>query len=210
MGQKVNPRSFRIGQGYTWDSIWYTGNKREYVENLAEDIFLRNFIEGYFSNGDIDSVVIERFGEKIKINIHTGRPGVVIGRGGEEIEKIKKLLSSKIKKEFQIDIYEIADPNLNASLIAKSVARSIEKRIQHRRAMKRAVSNAMASGALGVKISAAGRLQDAEIARTEWYREGRVPLHTIKANIDYGIAEATTKFGKIGIKVWVYRKREEE
>lgn len=209
MGQKVNPRSLRIGQGYTWDSIWYTGNKREYVENLAEDITIRNFIENHFKNGDISSVVIERYGPKIKINIYTGRPGVVIGRGGEEIEKAKKLLSSRIKGEFDIDIYEVGDSNVNALLIAKSVARSIEKRVQHRRAMKRAISNALASGVLGIKISAAGRLADAEIARTEWYREGRVPLHSIRANIDYGFCEATTKFGKIGIKVWVYKKKEE-
>jgi len=210
MGQKVNPRSFRIGSGFTWDSIWYTGNKREYAEKLHEDIIIRKTIEGYFSKGDIASVVIERPGAKTNINIYTGRPGVVIGRGGDEIEKIKRLLSSKIKSEFQIDIYEVNDPNINASIIAKSVARSIEKRIQHRRAMKRAIANAMASGALGIKISASGRLQDAEIARTEWYREGRVPLHTINANIEYGFSEATTKFGKIGIKVWVYKKREEE
>lgn len=210
MGQKVNPRSLRIGQGYTWDSIWYTGNKREYIENLCEDIVIRNFIEKHFENGDISSVIIERFGPRVKINIHTGRPGVVIGRGGEEIEKVKKILSSKIKSEFDIDIYEVGDSNIDAQLIAKSVARSIEKRIQHRRAMKRAVSNAMASGALGIKISTAGRLADAEIARTEWYREGRVPLHTIEANIDYGFCEATTKFGKIGVKVWVYRKGEKE
>lgn len=210
MGQKVNPRGLRIGQGYvTWDSIWYTGNKREYVENLAEDITIRNFIENYFINGDISSVVIERYGPKIKINIYTGRPGVVIGRGGEEIEKVKKLLSSKIKGEFDIDIYEVADANVDAVLIAKSVARAIEKRVQHRRAMKRAINNALASGVLGIKISAAGRLGDAEIARTEWYREGRVPLHTLKANIDYGFCEAKTKFGKIGIKVWVYKKEEE-
>ncbi len=210
MGQKVNPRSFRIGQGFTWDSIWYTSNKREYIDNLHEDIIIRDTIEKYFSKGDIGAVVIERFGPKVKINIYTGKPGVVIGRGGEEIERIKKLLSSKIKSEFQIDIYEINDTNINAQLVAKSVARSIEKRIQHRRAMKRAVANAMASGAIGVKVSSAGRLQDAEIARREWYKEGRVPLHTIRANIEYGFAEALTKFGKIGIKAWVYKKSEEK
>ncbi|HAW49355.1 TPA: 30S ribosomal protein S3 [bacterium] len=210
MGQKVNPRGLRVGGVYTWDSIWYAPKRSLYIEALHEDLVIRRFIENYFSKGDIAKVVIERFGPKIKVNIHTARPGIVIGRGGEEIENVRKKLTTILNKDLQVDIYEVDDHNLEAVLVAKSVARSIERRINHRRAMKRAVANVMTSGAIGVKIACAGRLADAEIARTEWYREGKVPLHKLDAEIDYGYDEAQIRYGKIGVKVWIYKKGEQE
>ncbi|MDI6751941.1 MAG: 30S ribosomal protein S3 [bacterium] len=205
MGHKVNPRSFRTGYLYDWDSTWF-GVRRDYVKNLHEDLFIRGFIEKHFSRGGIQRVVVERFGQRITVNIHTARPGIVIGRGGSEIENLKKELSQKVSGQLQVEIYEVEEPDLSAILIAQSVARSIEKRIAYRRAMKRAVQSVMSAGAIGVRITAAGRLNDAEIARSEWYREGRVPLHTLRADIDYGFTEAQTTYGKIGIKVWIFKK----
>lgn len=205
MGHKVNPRSFRTGYLYGWDSTWF-GMRKDYVKNLHEDLFIRRFIEEHFSRGGIEKVAIERFGQRITVNIHTARPGIVIGRGGSEIENLRKELSRKVSGQLQIEIYEVEEPDLSAILVAQSIARSIEKRIAYRRAMKRAVQSVMAAGAIGVRVSAAGRLNDAEIARSEWYREGRVPLHTIRADIDYGFTEAQTTYGKIGIKVWIFKK----
>jgi small subunit ribosomal protein S3 len=209
MGQKVNPRGLRTGYLYNWDSMWYSKGK-EYVENLHEDLFIRKYIEDHFPKGGIAKVTIERFGQRIRVNIHTARPGIVIGRGGQEIEGIRKRLQERVKSQLQIEIYEIDEPELEAELVAKSVAQSIERRISYRRAMKRAVASVMEAGALGVRITASGRLASAEIARSEWYREGRVPLHTLRADVDYGFAEANTTYGKIGIKVWIFKKELEE
>ncbi len=202
MGQKVNPIGLRIGIVEDWRSRWFT--KEKYTDFLQEDIKIRKHISEKLSRSAISQIEIERKGTNIKIDIYTARPGVVIGRKGQEVENLRKELEKMIEKQVQINIQEVSVPELNANLIAQSVAEQIEARVSHRRAMKKAIAASLKLGALGVKISCSGRLGGAEMARTEWYREGRVPLHTLRAKIDYGFAEALTKFGKIGIKAWIY------
>jgi len=206
MGQKVNPIGLRIGVNKKWSSIWFAN--KEYPDLLIEDLKIREFIKKEFSkrkDAAISKVSIERFTDKININIHTARPAIVIGKKGQEIENLKKEIVKLINNpKVQIKIVQIKKPELNAQLIADNIAGMIEKRTPYRRAMKQAISNAMRSGAKGIKIICAGRLGGAEMARTESYKEGRIPLQTFRSRIDYGVTTAVTTLGSIGIKVWVY------
>src|SRR5215831_16547691 len=212
MGQKTHPKGFRLGVIENWDSRWFA--KRDYSQMLHEDIRLRNFIKKRLYHAGISKVEIERAANKAKINIYTARPGIVIGKKGAEIEKLKSELGRLTKRESFINIHEVRRPDVDAQLVAENVALQLERRVAFRRAMKEAVGRAMRMGAQGVRVQCAGRLGGAEIARTEWYREGRVPLHTLRADISYGLAEAKTTYGVIGVKVWIFRgevlSREEE
>src|SRR5512147_2526053 len=212
MGQKVHPRGFRLGVIEGWDSKWYAG--REYSALLHEDIRIRQFIKRRLYHAGIAKVEIERAANKAKVNVHTARPGIVIGKKGAEIEKLKAELNKLTSKETYINIIEVRRPDIDAQLVAENVGLQLERRVAFRRAMKEAVARAMRMGAQGVRIQCSGRLGGAEIARREWYREGRVPLHTLRADISYGFAEAKTTYGVIGIKAWVMRgdvlSREEE
>ena len=203
MGQKVNPIGLRIGINKDWDSRWYS--KKNYAKNLHEDIIIREYLDGRLKGGEVSKVEIIRYPEKLNVIIHTARPGIVIGRKGAEVENISKELSKFTEKNIQIKIKEIKNPELDAKLIAQNIARQLEGRIAFRRAMKKAISSAMQAGARGIKVSCAGRLGGAEMARSEHYKEGMIPLHTFRADIDYGLAEAKTTFGSIGVKVWVYK-----
>lgn len=204
MGQKVSPIGFRVGITRGWHSDWF--NWKEFPETLINDIKIREFIKKRYMLGTISRIKIERAINKISITIYTARPAVIIGRKGQEIENLRKELEKFAGgKEITVDVQEVKKPELDAQLVAENVAFQIEKRVSYRRAMKRAVTSAMKFGAGGIKISCAGRLAGAEIARREWYREGRVPLHTIRADIEYGFAEALTKMGVIGVKVWIYK-----
>ena len=204
MGQKINPNGLRLGVIRDWTAKWYSGSKH-YSANLASDIMLRDRLKKKLSHAAVSTVVIERPAQSINVTVHTARPGIVIGKKGEDIEKLRQELTQAAGQPVHISIEEVRKPELDALLVAENICQQLEKRIMFRRAMKRAVTNAMRLGALGVKIMCAGRLNGAEIARTEWYREGRVPLHTLRAEIDYGFAEAKTTYGIIGIKVWVYK-----
>lgn len=204
MGQKVHPYGFRLGRIYDWESKWYS-DKKNYTRDLHEDLRIRKFIYERLPYAGISKVIIERFGEKIKVNIHTAKPGVVIGRSGAEVEKLRNSLNELVSKEVMIDIIEIKQPELDARLVAENIASQIEKRVSYRRAMRQAVDTAMRFGAQGIKVSCAGRLGGAELSRRVWYREGRVPLHTIRGDIDYGFAEAKTQYGQIGVKVWIFK-----
>lgn len=207
MGQKVHPNGIRLGIATDWTSKWYA-ERGEYASNLFEDIEVRKFIKKRLSQAAVSRIQIERPAKQAVITIHTARPGVVIGKKGEDIERLRNEVARLLKinvNTVKINIEEIRKPELDAALVAESVAQQLERRVMFRRAMRRAVSNAMRLGALGIKISVAGRLNGAEIARTEWYREGRVPLHTLRADIDYGTAEAQTTYGIIGVKVWVFK-----
>lgn len=205
MGQKVNPQGLRLGLTTDWKGKWFGG--KDYATFLKEDIDIRQFLNKKLENAAISKIIIERKSNEIRIAIFTGRPGIVIGRRGMAIDKIRAEIEQMIPgKKVKIDIEEIKKPELDATLIAQNIAEQIISRVSFRRAMKRAVSSAMKGDIRGIRVSCSGRIGGAEIARTEWYREGRVPLHTLKADIDYGFAEANTKFGKIGIKVWIYRK----
>lgn len=203
MGQKVNAIGFRLGINQESESIWYA--EKDYAAQLSEDLKIRAYIKKTLDQASISRVDIERLVKKLNVTIHTAKPGVVIGRKGADIEKIKSQLNKITNCEVHINIAEVRKPESNAILIAESIAQQLEKRISFRRAMKRAMQSAMRFGALGIRVNCAGRLGGAEIARTEWYREGRVPLHTLRAKIDYGIARANTTYGVIGIKVWVYK-----
>src|ERR1051326_7647328 len=207
MGHKVNPNGFRLGVTTQWTSNWYA-ERRAYGETLNRDIAARDFLRKKLAQASVSRIQIDRPAKSARVTIHTARPGIVIGKKGEDIEKLKhevaKLMGLK-PDVVHISVEEIRKPELDAQLIAESVAQQLERRIMFRRAMKRAVGNAMRLGALGIKVNVGGRLNGAEIARSEWYREGRVPLHTLRADIDYGFAEATTTYGIIGIKVWVYK-----
>lgn len=203
MGQKVNPNGLRLGIIKGWDSNWYGG--RDFSEKLVEDEKIRKYLNARIPKGSIAKIVIERTLKRIIITINTARPGVVIGKGGKEVDTIKEELKKITKKDVQINIYEIKRPEIDARLIGQQIAQQIEGRISYRRAMKQAISNAMRVGAQGIKIRISGRLGGAEMARTEEYKEGRVPLHTLRADIDYAISEALTVYGKIGIKVWVFK-----
>ncbi|MGB3941919.1 MAG: 30S ribosomal protein S3 [Candidatus Manganitrophaceae bacterium] len=203
MGQKVHPLGFRLGYIKTWSSRWYA--ERDYARLLHEDIKIRKIVKKKLYHAGIARVEIERSGNQIKITIHTSRPGIIIGRKGAEVDKLKVELEAMTKKQVYINIKEIKKPELDAQLVAENIATQLEKRVAYRRAMKKAVASALRLGALGIKVSCAGRLAGAEIARTEWYREGRVPLHTLRADIDFGLAEAATTMGQIGVKAWIYR-----
>ncbi len=203
MGQKVNPIGLRLGINKTWDSRWFS--KDQYAEKLHEDIKIRNYIKKQLNSAGISRVVIERPSKKAIVTIHTARPGVVIGKKGADIDKIKKELARFTKDEVHLNIVEIRKPEIDSTLIAEGIAQQLERRVAFRRAMKRAVQSALRLGAGGIRINVSGRLGGAEIARMEWYREGRVPLHTLRADVDYGIATALTTYGIIGIKVWVFK-----
>jgi small subunit ribosomal protein S3 len=205
MGQKINPIGFRLGVNRNWSSRWYA-NSKAFPGMLAEDIKVRNFLKRKLAHASVGRVLIERPAKDARITIFSARPGVVIGKKGEEIESLKAELRRLMGvQQVHVNIEEIRKPEIDAQLIADSIAQQLEKRIMFRRAMKRAMQNAMRLGAQGIKIMSAGRLNGIEIARTEWYREGRVPLHTLRADIDYGTGEAKTNYGVIGIKVWVYK-----
>jgi small subunit ribosomal protein S3 len=203
MGQKVHPKGFRLGVVESWDSKWFA--KREYSELLHEDLRVRKFLKQRLYHAGISKVEIERAANKAKINIYTARPGIVIGKKGAEIEKLKSELARITSRESFINIHEVRRPDVDAQLVAENVALQLQKRVAFRRAMKKAVTSALRLGADGIRIACSGRLGGAEIARREWYREGRVPLHTIRADIDYGLAEAHTTFGAIGVKVWIFK-----
>lgn len=203
MGQKVHPKGFRLGVIRSWDSNWFAD--KEYSELLHEDYRVRNMVKDRFYTAGISKVEIQRTGNRVRVTIHTAKPGIVIGRGGSEVEKLKNELSAMTGKNININIQEIKRPELDAQIVAENVAQQLEKRISFRRAMKQTVQRTMRVGGLGMKIAISGRLGGAEIARTEWYAEGKVPLHTLRADIDYGFAEANTTYGKIGIKVWINR-----
>jgi small subunit ribosomal protein S3 len=204
MGHKVHPTGMRLGIVKDWDSRWLA-ERGEYAGQLAEDIRIRNFIEKRLKHAAVSKVVIERPARNARISIYTARPGMVIGKKGEDIEKLRREVQKLSSEQIHINIEEIRKPETDARLVAENVAQQLERRVSFRRAMKRAVGNAMRLGAQGIKISAGGRLGGAEIARTEWYREGRVPLHTLRADIDYGLAEAKTTYGVIGVKVWIFK-----
>ncbi|MDO9463416.1 MAG: 30S ribosomal protein S3 [Deltaproteobacteria bacterium] len=203
MGQKVNPISFRLGYIRTWDSRWFA--KKDFAAFVYEDRKIRDFIKKKLYHAGISKLLIERAGDKLKVKIHTARPSIVIGKKGSEIEKLKQEIEKQIKRPVILDIHEVRKPELDAQLVAESVALQLERRVSFRRVMKKAVFTALRLGAKGVRIACAGRLGGAEIARREWYREGRVPLHTLRADIDYGFAEAKTTYGIIGVKVWMFK-----
>jgi len=203
MGQKTHPRGFRLGVIEQWDSKWFA--RRDYADLLHEDLKLRKFLKVRLYHAGISKVEIERAANKAKINIYTARPGIVIGKKGAEIDKLKSEIAKLTKRETFINIHEVRRPDVDAQLVAENIALQLERRVAFRRAMKEAVGRAMRMGAQGVRVQSAGRLAGAEIARTEWYREGRVPLHTLRADISYGTAEAKTTYGIIGVKAWVFR-----
>lgn len=202
MGQKVNPIGLRLGIIKGWESNWYGGD--EFADKLVEDFKIRKYIIARIPKGGISKIIIERTIKRITLTIHTARPGVVIGKGGSEVDLIKEELKQLTKKDVQINIFEIKRPELDAKLVGESIAQQLKARISYRRAMKQAIASAMRVGAQGIKIKVSGRLGGAEMARTEQYKEGRIPLHTLRADIDYAISEANTVYGIIGIKVWIF------
>lgn len=202
MGQKTHPTGNRLGITRTWDSRWYL--KKGYSDQLIEDLKIREEIKEKLFHAGVSRIEIERAGQKIRLIIHTARPGIIIGKKGAEVEKLRKDLELITGKQAAVDIKEIRKPEIDAQLVAENIALQLEKRVAFRRAMKKAVASALRFGALGIKITCSGRLAGAEIARTEWYREGRVPLHTFRADIQYGYARAKTTYGVTGVKVWVY------
>ena len=204
MGQKVHPTGFRLGVIKKHQASWYAKGKL-FKENLIEDLKVRDFLKKKLRFSSVSSVDIERSAQNFIVNINTSRPGIIIGKKGEEIEEIKKAIEKIVNSSAQINIKEIRKPDLDATILAEGIAQQLERRVQFRRAMKRAVQSSLRQGAKGVRTEVSGRLGGAEIARTEWYREGRVPLHTLRADVDYGTAEAATTYGIIGVKVWVYR-----
>jgi small subunit ribosomal protein S3 len=203
MGQKINPTGLRIGVIKDWESRWYA-NKANFGDTLVEDYELREYLLETLAPAGVPKVEIERTAKRVRINIHVAKPGMVIGRGGAEIEKLKATLEKKLKKDVSLNIIEIKNPDVNSTLVAESIALQLEKRISYRRALKQAIGRAMKLGAKGIKIQVSGRIGGAEIARSETYKEGTIPLQTIRADIDYGFAEAKTTYGRIGIKVWIY------
>ena len=203
MGQKVNPVGLRLGIIKGWDSAWF--DSKSYAEKIVEDNKIRKYIAARIPKGGISKVVIERTLKRITLTIHTARPGVVIGKGGSEVDKIKEELKNLTGKDLQINIFEIKRPELDAKLVGESIAQQLQARISFRRAMKQAIASSMRVGAQGIKVKCSGRLGGAEMARSEQYKEGRIPLHTLRADIDYAISEANTIYGKIGIKVWIFK-----
>lgn len=207
MGQKVNPIGFRLAINRDWRSRWFA-DKRSFGKLLKEDIEIREMVTGQLKDAAVSDVYIERYANRIRITIKTARPGLVIGRKGEDIDKLREVLAKLTGKEIYIEIAEVKKPDLDAQLVAENVAMQLERRVSHRRAMKRALQMAMDNGALGIKVLVGGRLNGAEIARSESYKEGKIPLHTLRANIDYGTTEANTVAGIIGIKVWICKEAE--
>ncbi len=203
MGQKVNPVGLRLGIVRGWDSAWYGG--KDFPAKLVEDQEIRKYIKARIPKGGISKIIIERTIKRITITIHTARPGVVIGKGGQEVDRIKEELKKLTSKDVQINIFEIKRPELDAKLVGESIAQQLQARISYRRAMKQAIASAVRVGAQGIKVKCSGRLGGAEMARSEMYKEGRIPLHTLRADIDYAISEADTVYGKIGIKVWIFK-----
>jgi len=204
MGHKVNPIGMRLQVNRTWDSRWYADTK-DYGNLLLEDLRMREFVAKECKQAGVSKVIFERPHRKCRVTIHTARPGVIIGKKGADIESLRKKLAAMTDSELHLNIVEVRKPEVDAALVAESIEQQLERRVSFRRAMKRAVQNAMRMGALGIRVNVAGRLGGAEIARTEWYREGRVPLHTLRADIDYAHAEASTPYGIIGIKVWIFK-----
>ncbi|MEK7207212.1 MAG: 30S ribosomal protein S3 [Pseudomonadota bacterium] len=204
MGQKVNPIGFRLGISRDWTAKWYSGTKG-YTHNLISDLKLREFLKEKLKSAAVSTIVIERPAQSVRITVHTARPGIVIGKKGEDIEKLRLELTKLAGRPVQLAVEEVRQPELDAQLVSENISQQLEKRIMFRRAMKRAVTNAMRLRAQGIKVMLAGRLNGAEIARTEWYREGRVPLHTLRAEIDYGFSQAFTTYGTIGVKVWIFK-----
>jgi len=203
MGHKVNPIGLRVGINRTWDSRWYAD--RDYADLLEEDLKIREYLTSRLRQAGVSKIVIERPAKRARVTIHTARPGVIIGKKGADIERLRQELSKQCSGDVSLNIVEIRKPEIEAKLVADNIAQQLERRVAFRRALKRAVQSAMRLGALGIRINAAGRLGGAEIARTEWYREGRVPLHTLRADIDYAYSEAHTTYGVCGIKVWVFK-----
>lgn len=203
MGQKVNPNGLRLGVNKTWKSTWYA--KRDYATKLNNDLKLRDFLADYLKDAAVADIIIERKANRNEIKIRTAKPGVIIGRGGEDIEKLRKAIKKAIGEDFYVTIVEEKNPNLNAQIVADTIAKQIENRANFRTVQKQAIKNVMKAGAVGVKTAVSGRLGGAEMARTEGYTEGTVPLHTIRADIDYATATAPTTYGKIGVKVWIYK-----
>jgi small subunit ribosomal protein S3 len=204
MGQKVHPTGIRLGISRDWNAKWFAG-KREFAQFLNEDLRVRNYIHDKLKDAAVSRVQIERPAKAMNITVHTARPGIVIGKKGEDIERLRRDVAQLTGMPASISVAEIRKPELDARLIAEGIAAQLEKRVMFRRAMKRAVGSAMRLGALGIKVSVSGRLNGADIARTEWYREGQVPLHTLRADVDYGVVEAQTTYGVLGVKVWVYK-----
>ncbi len=203
MGQKTHPYGFRLGYTRTWNSRWYA--KKDFVKLLHEDVEIRGTVKRRLFHAGIARIEIERSGNQMKVIIHTARPGIIIGRKGAEVDKLKAMLEQRYGREVYVTIKEIKKPELDAQLVTENIALQLEKRVSFRRAMKRSVASALRLGAQGIRVSCAGRLGGNEIARTEWYREGRVPLHTLRADVDYGFAEAHTTMGIIGVKAWIYK-----
>lgn len=204
MGQKVNPHGLRVGVIKDWDSRWYA-NKADFGDTLVEDYNVRNFIKKSLYAAGVPRIEIERFADKVRIHIHCAKPGIVIGRGGAEIEKLRAQLEAKMKKQVFINIIEVKQPDMDSQLVAEKIALDLENRVSFRRAMKQSIGRTMRLGAKGIKVKVSGRLAGAEIARSESYHEGTIPLQTIRADIDYGFAEANTTYGKLGVKVWIYK-----
>jgi len=202
LGQKVNPFGFRLGVIKSWDSRWFAG--KEYARFVEDDFRIRQFLKKKLYHAGISKIEIERWAKRIRLRIYTARPGIVIGKKGSEIEQLKQELEKMVSQEVVIDIQEVRKPEVDAQLVAENVALQIVRRVAFRRAMKRGVASAMRFGAQGIKVCCAGRLGGAEMARSEWYKEGRIPLHTLRADIDYGFAEARTTYGLIGVKVWIF------
>jgi small subunit ribosomal protein S3 len=203
MGQKVHPYGFRLGYVRTWKSLWYA--QKDYAVFLHQDLKIRKMVKSKLYHAGVSSIEIDRTANQVRVTIYTARPGIIIGRKGTEVEKLKAEIEALAKKPVYINIKEVKKPEIDAQLVAENVAMQLEKRVAFRRAMKKSIASALRLGAKGIKIQCAGRLGGAEIARTEWYREGRVPLHTLRADLDFAIAEAVTTMGRIGVKVWVYR-----
>lgn len=203
MGQKVNPVGLRLNITRTWESIWYAG--KNYANNLYEDQEIRRYLKKRLYHAGVSRIVIERTGEKVRIKLFTARPGIVIGKKGAEIETLKTDIERRFGRECLIDIQEVRRPEADAQLVAENIAMQLERRVAFRRAMKKSINSALRFGVKGIKISCAGRLGGAEMSRTEWFKEGRVPLHTLRADIDYGTAEAKTTYGIIGVKVWIFK-----
>ncbi len=203
MGQKVNPIGLRVGINRTWDSRWYAG--RDYAQKLVEDLKLREYVQERLKPAGISKVIVERASKNTRVTVHTARPGVIIGKKGADIEKLRSDLSKHAGGDVSLNIVEVRKPEMDAQLVAEGVAQQLERRVSFRRAMKRAVQSALRLGGQGIRINVSGRLGGADIARMEWYREGRVPLHTLRADLDYGTAEALTTYGIIGVKVWLYK-----
>ncbi|MFZ4540737.1 MAG: 30S ribosomal protein S3 [Rickettsiales bacterium] len=203
MGQKINPIGLRLGINKTWDSRWFSG--ADYATKLHEDLKIRKHVKKALNQAGVSKVIIERTGKKCYVSIHSARPGIIIGKKGADIDKVKKDVQKMTKDEVHVNIIEIRKPELDSTLVAEGIAQQLERRVAFRRAMKRAVQSSMRMGAEGIRINVSGRLGGAEISRMEWYREGRVPLHTLRADVDYGIASALTTYGIIGVKVWIFK-----